>query len=199
MEENHPEEVEHDAVDPHATAETVAMVGAHDAPADGGHEEFNPLALNWELFFWFLTVFVASAFILRRFAWRPILDGLDEREAKIRASIEEAERISQELAEIEDTRQATIGEADQKAKQILEEARRGAQEASRTIQHKAREESQIMLENARREIDSAQAKAASSLRETSVDVAVDLAKKILDDQLDEEKGRVLVDRLIKDL
>ena len=70
------------------------------------------------------------------------------------------------------------------------------QEAANLIEKKAREEAQILLENATREIGAAQEKAIVGLRRESADLAIELSGKILEENLDTDKNRALVDKLI---
>ena len=176
-----------------------AAAKADDAGAGDHGSDFNPMAVNWNMFFLFLGVFLVAFVILKKYAFGPILAGLDEREKQIRESVENAERIERELKEMEESRTKIIAEADAKAKEVIEEARKGAVETARHIEHQAKEEAKIMLENARREISSAEAQASAALREESARLAVDLAGKILGENLDDDKNRALADRLIAEM
>ena len=124
---------------------------------------------------------------------------MDERETKIRDSVDNAEKIESELAEIEGKRSDILADADTKAKDILTTSRKGAVEAARVIENKAREETQIMLENAEREINTAQERARATLRQESADLAVSLAGKVIEDNLDEEKSKALINKLIGEM
>jgi F-type H+-transporting ATPase subunit b len=88
-------------------------------------------------------------------------------------------------------------EADAKAKEIVDQARQAATDASATIETKAREEAQILLENAQREIRTRRRSAMATLRRESAELAIGLSRKIIGESLDESKSRDLVDRLIK--
>lgn len=148
--------------------------------------------LTWVLFLLLLG-------ILYKFAWKPILKALDDREALIRRSVDEAERVVAELAKIDRTREQVILEAQGKAKKIIDDARRAAVEATHTIEDKAREETKILLENAKREIREETQRAQAKLREESAHVAVSLAGKLIEQKLDEAKDRKLIDELLKEI
>ncbi len=152
--------------------------------------ELNIIILTWVSFFLLL-------FILRKFAWKPILAGLDKREETIRKSLEEADRIKEELREINQKREQLIREAEDKSKEIIDQGRKAAIEAAHIIEHKAKEESQIMLENAERQIKDVAAQAQFELRKMSADIAVELAGRLIEENLDSEKNRKLVNDLIK--
>ena len=177
--------------------ETVAPV-SQDA-ADAHHEPAGPMDPSGSMFLWTLLTFCAVSAMLAKVAWKPILAGLDKREADIRKSIEDAEKVASELAAIEDTRHGIISKADEDAKGIVTRARRAGVEAERVIKDKAKEEISILRENADREITSAQEKARSDLRRESVESAINLAGRLIGENLDDEKNRQLTDRLIEQM
>ena len=180
-------------------ADTHASTAAapHGAAAEG-HDQ-NPIQFAWPMFFWFLAVFLAAFAILKKFAWGPILAGLDKRETDIRQSLENAERIRAELAGLESKCQQRLADADHKAKEILEQARKGAREAAHVIESKAKSEAQILVENARREIAFSTQQAQAALRKEAADTAAALAAKILGENLDPVKSSAITDRLIREM
>lgn len=150
------------------------------------------------VFLTWVTFFILLA-ILYKFAWKPILQSLDEREARIRRAVEEAEKTRDEYEKIEEARKRVISEAQEKAKEIVEQSRKAAINAAKVIEQKTKEQADIVLENAQREIKHEQEKAIASLREESAKVAIALAAKILDENLDNERNQRLVNRLIKEI
>jgi len=150
------------------------------------------LILTWVTFFLLLA-------ILHKFAWKPILAALDQREKAISKSVEDADKIKAELEKLEETSRTILNRAEAKAKEVLDQSRRAAVEAAKIIEQKVREESKILMENARREINEEKEKAQAELREESANIAVELAGKIIDENLDSEKNRKLVNRFIKEI
>ena len=148
------------------------------------------LILTWVTFLFLLA-------ILYKFAWKPILASLDKREETIRRSLEEADRIKQELIQINQTREQFVKEAEEKAKEIVRDGRKAAVEAAHIIEHKAKEEVQILLETAERQIKEATEEAQFELKKTSAQIAVQLAGKLIEENLDTEKNRKLINELIK--
>ena len=161
-----------------------------------GDGEVNLMDPSKDMVLWTWVTFGLLLMILYKFAWNPILSGLDKREKDIRDSVENAAKIKEELAKVEGSREKLIKEADDKAKEIVSTARKAAVEASRVIEEKAKEGAKIMLENAHREINAAQEKAEASLRKDSADFAIAVAEKLIGENLDSEKNRQLTDRLI---
>jgi F-type H+-transporting ATPase subunit b len=147
--------------------------------------------LTWVAFFLLLAV-------LTKYAWGPILAALEKREETLRKSLEEADRLKAELANIEATQKALIAKADEQAKTIIEKSRHAATEAAKHIQLKAREESQILLENAKREIQDELEKARSLIKEESIEIAVGLAEKLIEKNLDDAGNRRLINDFMKE-
>jgi len=176
----------------HDLTATVAV--PHDE-----HAEVNPMEISGQMVIWTWVVFALMLFVLYKVAWKPILAKLDEREKDIQDAIDHAQQLREELAAIEEVRAKTIAEADDKAKAILDAARKGAHEQAKAIESKAREEAQIMVENAKREIDNSRAKAEDALRTESAAWARELAGRLLEANLDDEKNRSLTDKLIQEL
>lgn len=170
--------------------------GAQGAPSaqDSGFlsPDASMVLLTWITFFLLLA-------ILHKFAWKPILANLDAREERIRRSLEEADKVKEDLQRINQTRDQVLGEAEVRAKEILDQSRKAAAEAAKIIQHKAREEGQILLENARREIQEEKEKAQADLRQESAHIAIRLAGKLLEENLDNEKNRRLINEYIKEI
>ena len=129
------------------------------------------LILTW-------VAFISLMLILHKFAWKPILAALDAREEVIRKSVEEAEN---------------------KSRQMIEDSRKAAVEAAKIIQEKAREEAKILIENATREIGAERDRAQDQLKKLSAEIAVDLAEKILEENVDEAKNRRLIDEYLKQI
>ncbi len=174
-------------------AETVEVVKGEEHQAQPGvlSPDLTIVILTYVTFFILLA-------ILYKFAWRPILSLLDQRENTIRQSLDDAKKAREELEQVKASTERLIAEADEKAKMVVERSRKAAVEAARTIEHKAQEEAQIMLNNASQEMKAMVQKARMSLRQESAGWAVDLAQKLLEDNLDPAKQQKLVDHFIKD-
>lgn len=172
------------------------MTGEGQVEIDAQMQLFAPdvqmMVLTWITFFGLLAV-------LSKFAWKPILQALDEREKKIRDAVEEAERTRREYEQIEAKRKEILSRADHSAKEIIDQSRQSALKAAKIIEDRAKDHSEIMIQNARRDIEAAEERSAVYLREKSADTAVALARKIIQESLDAKKQKDLVDKLIEDI
>ena len=154
--------------------------------------EINVLLLTWVTFFALLA-------ILYKFAWKPILAGLDKREEGIRRSVDEAEKIHGEYEKVEEEKKKILNHADQEAKGIILQSRKAAVVAANVVEQKAKEEAQILLENAQREIKAEVEKAESSLRQKSVEMVMSLASRLVQENLDSVKNRKLVEKALDEI
>ena len=148
--------------------------------------------LTWVTFFLLLAV-------LYKFAFKPILNALEAREKHLEESITNADKIKAEMEALTQRQEEIIKEAHEKAKHIIDESRHAATEAAKSIQDKAREEATILLENAKREIAEEAERVQANLREESATIAVELASKIIEDNLDKKKNQKIIDGYIKEL
>jgi F-type H+-transporting ATPase subunit b len=178
-------------------ADSPAYQTTTEVPSHGGdHTEPSVINVSGSMVVLTWIVFGITAAVLYKTAWKPILAGLDKREETLRKAMEDAEKTRVEMANIEQTRSAMVAQADDRARDLLDKARQAAVETANAIEAKAREESQILLENARREIRAEQNKAMASLRRESAELAIDISRKILGENLDEERSRKIADTLI---
>lgn len=154
--------------------------------------ETNMVILTWITFFVLLAV-------LYKLAWKPILQALDARELHIKSSVDEADKIKEELANIAIKQQQILSEAEETAKTIISDSRRAAIAAAAVIQEKTREEAKIVLDNAQREIKAQMEKSLADLRAEGANIAIILAGKIIEENLDNARNRNLIDQYIKEI
>ena len=152
--------------------------------------EIQIAVLTWISFF-------ALLFILYKYAWNPILTGLEKREESIRESVENAQRVKKELAQMEDLYNQRLAQAESESKEIIAQSRRAAMEAAHIIEHKAKEQTKILLETAERRIKELTQEAQFELKKESAHIAVQLAGKLIEENLDTEKNRKLINEFIK--
>lgn len=172
---------------------------AHTAQVHDEHVEINPMEISGQMVVWTWVLFAITLGALYKIAWKPILSKLDEREQDIQESMDNAETLRQEMADLEAVKAQQLADADETSKKVLDTARRGALEQARLIEEKARDEAQILTENAHRDIETSRALAEDSLRIESAAWARDLAGKLIEENLDDDKNRALTDQLIEGL
>ncbi len=162
-----------------ALAAAAAPALAAEAEAHGGGATGGPFEGNIGVALWTLVIFGVVIFVLGKFAWGPILGGLQEREKFIRESLQKAksdrEAAEARLKEYNEKLLAARGEATA----IVDEARRDADVVKRRIEDEARGEANLMLERAKREIGIAKETAVKELYILTAQLTTRAASKVL--------------------
>jgi len=154
---------------------------------------------NPGLILWTIVTFLVLLFLLKKFAWKPLLDTLQQREASVRQSVEQAEHAKQEAERILEENRKQFERAEHEGHRILAESRVLAEKLKTEILETARKQSQRLIEQARAEIGRDKDAALSQLRHEVASLAIQAAGKILDETLDEQKQRKIVDTYLKEL
>ena len=168
------------------------VLGSGDA-VEGG---LNP-ALTMNIIMWVcLAVLLTIGY---KIAWGPILKQINDREEKISQGLEDAEKSTQKLVEIEAECKSILNEARREAKDVIVEAKAAADKLAIDINTKAQKEAQSQKEKAIAEIEAQKSASIQSLRQHSGELAIAIAGKILDKNLDDKAHKSLVDSLIKEI
>lgn len=136
--------------------------------------------------------FIILLFLLKKFAWKPLLSLLDERRDKISSEFENIERVKTELARLGDDYKAKLSDIDAQARQKIQEAVSEGQRIAVEIQEKAREDANKALEKAKANIELEVAKARVELRNQMTNIAIKAAEKILKEDLNDDRHNRLV-------
>lgn len=145
-----------------------------------------------------LTFFIAAA-ALYKIAWKPILSALEAREGKIRRSLEQAEQAQKKATETEANCTQILSSASKQANEIVETARKSAQDLAAGIASKARNDAQALITSAEQEIANAKDKAIYALRRESAGLAVDMTERIMRSHITNKEKQALTDQLISEL
>jgi F-type H+-transporting ATPase subunit b len=153
---------------------------------------------RWDLGIYTLVVFGLLMFILGRYAWGPIIQGLQKREDIIRRARDEAEQALAEAQKFRDELAAQRASAADEVRGLMDEARRDAQALRDQMRADAAKDVQAERERLRREIDSARDQALQDIYTTAVQFAEEFAKKAIRRKLDlspDERRRLVDDAL----
>jgi F-type H+-transporting ATPase subunit b len=141
---------------------------------------------------WTLVIFLAVILVLGKFAWGPMLSGLQRREQFIRDSLEEAKQDREAAQAQLDEYNEKLDTATAEALKVLEEGRRDAEVVKERIEDKARSEADQMVERAKREIDLAKQTAIKELYETSITLGSDIASRLLEREMNAKDHEDLI-------
>ena len=135
------------------------------------------------LFVWTLLAFLIVFFILRKFAWKPILNSLHERETGIADSIAAAERVKKEMSQMQADNEKLMMEARAQSAQMLKEAK----EMKDSIINKTKEETKVvadkMIADAQQQIQQQKMAALTEVKNEIGKLAVEVAEKVIRKQL----------------
>ena len=140
--------------------------------------------------------FLIFLFLIRKFAWGPVLQTLEDRKAKIAGDLADAERKKQEAAELRGRLEQELRTIDQQARQKIAEAVAEGQKLASDIKTDAQAQARARLDRAEAEIAGERAKAQKALHEDMARLAVGGAEKILRKKLDEAEQRRLIGEFI---
>ena len=151
------------------------------------------------LIFWTVITFFLLLLVLSKFAWKPILKSLNERENFIKDSVERAEIAKKEAEELLEQNKQNIAKADQEAQKIIAQGREYAESLKTQILQESKQEAKKMIENASLEIERKNMDAFNSLKGEIASIAVQAAEKILRSNLDKSSQEKIVNEFIEDL
>lgn len=152
------------------------------------------------LFFWQLVIFVSLIFLLRKFAWKPILTAVDEREGKISDALEQAEKAKAEVARLQSNNEALLREAQAERDAILKAARDAKESMISEAKAKASEEANRMIEQARESIRNEKMAAVTELKNQVAALSLEIAEKLVKEQLSSDAKQVeLSNKLVSEI
>ena len=154
---------------------------------------------SFGLFFWQLLIFIGLVLLLKKFAWKPILDSVNERENSIKEALSSADRTRKEIESLNENNKKILVEAREEREDLIKEAKA----TSTKIIDNAKKEAEVIAEKlisqAQESINSEKKIAIEELKVQVADFSIKMAEKILRSELnDKDKQRKLIDDLIKD-
>ena len=158
-----------------------------------------PFAINPGVSIWTLVIFGILLVVLARTAWPAILRVVEEREKKIQAQIEAAQRANQDAQRVLAEYQQKLGGARGEAQELVAAGRQAADKVRDEILARARGEHEELIGRARREIVAEREKALVDLRREAVELSLAAASKVLERNLDTEADRHLVQEYLNTL
>jgi F-type H+-transporting ATPase subunit b len=140
----------------------------------------------------FLLLFGLLSFVL----YKPVLKMLDERQAKIKESMEQAEAIKQQSERTEQDIKAQMQEAQKEAQKIVAQATQIGEQLENEAKEAARVEAENMINKAKVEIERQREKDIEELRSQFADIAILAAEKVIKETLDKDKHRKLIEEVM---
>ena len=146
-----------------------------------------------------LIAFLVILAVLSKLVWPSVLEMMEKRQAKIQSDLDEAERSKREAAEEAKSYEGKILEAHHEADAIIAKAKKEAEEVRSQVLDKAQREAADIIAKAHGAVDSERHKAMIELSSSVVDLSVEIASKIIGNDLSEEEQRRLAEKYLAEV
>lgn len=154
---------------------------------------------SFGLFFWQLLIFIGLIFLLKKFAWKPILDAVNDREEGIRTALLSAENAKKEMQNLQADNQRILQEARMERDTMLKEAREMKEKMVADSKNEAQAAGLKMIEQAKAAIESEKNAAMAELKAQVSNLSLEIAEKLLKDELSNKEAQVkLVEKMLGD-
>ncbi len=152
------------------------------------------------LIFWMTLAFGILIWILTKFAWKPIMKGLKEREESIDEALNAAKIAREEMKELKFSNEQLMKEAREERDSILRDARKVKDTIIEEAREKASEEADRIIENAKENIHYEKMAAIHDMKNQLAELSIEIAEKIIRQELSEKgKHKELIDKLLKEV
>ena len=155
---------------------------------------------SFGLFIWQIVIFVGLILLLKKFAWKPILDAVNEREEGIKNALESAENAKKEMQDLQADNQRILQEARLERDGMLKEAREMKEKIVADAKNEAQAQGQKMIEQAKAAIESEKNAAMNELKLQVSTLSLSIAEKVLKDELSNKEAQTkLVEKMLGDV
>ena len=152
------------------------------------------------LFFYQIAILIVLVILLRKFAWKPILDALNSREEGIQTALASAENARKEMQNLQADNEKLLQEARMERDAMIKEAREIKEKMIAEARNEAQAEGDKMIAQAKASIQNEKNAALADIKSQVANLSVQIAEKILREELSsEEKQHKLVDEMLGDV
>ncbi|KPK61945.1 MAG: hypothetical protein AMS21_08530 [Gemmatimonas sp. SG8_38_2] len=156
-------------------------------------------AINPGLIVWTWIIFLILLFVLRKWAWGPILGALEAREKRIQDALDDASRERVEASKLLNEQRKLLDESRDEAQQIIVDGRKAGERLKGDIVDEAKKQASLIVENAREDIEHERDQALETLRREAVDLSISAAGRVLNKEVDSAENRRLVEDYLEGL
>ncbi len=171
-------------------------VQAHTVEEAGGGIATQLMTPQPGIMIWVWVVFIALLVLLHKFAWKPILASVAERERKLKESLSKADEAAAKTAQVEAEQQRILAEARNEAGKILTEQREFATKFRAQSEADAKTSAEKIVAQAIVEIEAAKNQARTDLRKDAADLSLGVAEKILRHKLQDGESKDFAERML---
>ena len=150
------------------------------------------------LMFWTCIIFTLLILLLRKFAWKPILTAVDDRNEQINSALKAADKARLEIENLNNDNERILLEAKSERDQLLKEARDIKDNIINEAKEKASNEAENILNAAKSQIENEKMKAITELKNSVAVLSIDIAEKVLKNELKEKSNQEdFIDSILK--
>ena len=151
------------------------------------------------LFFWQILIFVGLILLLRKFAWKPILDAVNDREEGIKNALLAAENAKKDMQNLKSDNEKLLAEARAERDLMMKEAREIKEKMIADAKSEAQAQGAAMIESAKATIESEKNAAMAELKNQVSSLSLEIAEKVLRDELSNKESQAkLVEKMLGD-
>jgi len=155
------------------------------------------LGIDWKLFAAQAVNFLILLWVLKRFAYKPMLDFLEKRSDRIDKGLKDAEAATKKLSEMGEKEKKVLKEARSEAKALIESAETAAQKRDAERLAETELKTKRFLEEARTKIEEEKVKAVSEAKQEIAEVVIVAVEKVLREKMDTTKDRELIKQMVE--
>jgi F-type H+-transporting ATPase subunit b len=157
---------------------------------------FDSFGINILSLVWYLVLFGAVLYLLRRFAFGPVTGMIDKRQADINRALDEAQDALAAVKRSRERSEQILAEASAHAQEIVRRAERAAGEMHEDARREAKVQAEVIVAKARTEIDRERLAAIADIRAQVVDLALVAASRVLRENIDGARNRALIEQTV---
>lgn len=175
---------------------------SYSAQAVGGSSSSKPnplVQLDPGLFIWTIITFLLVLFLLSKFAWKPLLKVLQEREDEIKSSLKDAEVAKTELEKVNLESEKILNNARAEARKIQAESKSVSEKQRDEIIHKAKEEAKKIVVNAESQIKMEKDLAIKQIQEKVIELTFSISEKVIKKNLTSDDNKKIIKDSLKSL
>tara|TARA_B100001029_G_C14919245_1_gene371032 strand:+ start:266 stop:766 length:501 start_codon:yes stop_codon:yes gene_type:complete len=139
---------------------------------------------SFGLFFWHSLIFIGLIFLLKKFAWKPILDAVEERDTSIKKAISSAENARKEMETLKEDNSRILKEARIERDKLLKDAKKTKEELIYSAKEEAKLEAQKIINQANLSIENEKKSAIKELKNQVSLISMQIAEKVIKKELD---------------
>jgi F-type H+-transporting ATPase subunit b len=178
---------------------SVLLLAFGSAFASGESDPSLLVMPQFGLIFWTVVTFLLLAFVLGRFAWKPLLGAIEARERSIQESLDQARTDREDAEKLLAEHKDLVAQARRERAEAMAEGQRDAERLKADIVEEGRRQREKLLEQAEAQIQAEMRQARSELRGIAADLSIRAAERLLTSQMDEQAQRKLVEEYLDEL